>query len=114
VSAAHPLSRGDRVRPWLALVLPPVAWYVFELGLGSVLKVACGLAGGWLGIAWGLMSLIACAGGAWLAWPQARPAGDKTPSRPWLARVAFLLSGIFALAITFQTIGVLIVPSCVR
>jgi hypothetical protein len=49
-----------------------------------------------------------------VAWPYARPAGDQTPPRAWLSRVAMLLAGIFALAITFQTLGVLIVPSCVN
>jgi hypothetical protein len=98
----------------LALFLPPTAWYVFEVGLASVLKVACAPVGGWLGIAWGTASLAACAIAAALAWPYARPAGDQTPPRPWLARVALLLSGIFALAIAFQTLGVLIVPPCVR
>jgi hypothetical protein len=107
-------SGGERVRPWLALFLPPFAWYVFEIGLASVLKVTCAQVGEWLGLAWGAASLIACAIAAVLAWPYARPAGDQTPPRLWLARVALLLSGIFALAIAFQTLGVLIVPPCVR
>jgi hypothetical protein len=114
MSDAPPPSRGERVRPWLALLLPPTAWYAFEVGLASVLKVACALAGGWLGMAWGAASLAACAIAAALAWPFAQPAGDQTPSRIWLARVALLLSGIFALAIAFQTLGILIVPPCVR
>ncbi|MDB5688618.1 MAG: hypothetical protein JWL91_494 [Sphingomonas bacterium] len=114
MSDTPPLSRGERVRPWLALVLPPTAWYVFELGLASALKEACGPVGGWLGIVWGAASLVVCAAAAALAWPYAGPAGDQTPPRQWLARVALLLSGIFALAIAFQTLGVLIVPPCVR
>jgi hypothetical protein len=114
MSDAPPLSRGERIRPWLALLIPPVAWYVFELGLSSVLKVACEPVGGWPGILWGAASLGACAAAAGLAWPFAGPAGEDTPSRWWLARIALLLSGIFALAIAFQTLGILIVPSCVR
>ena len=114
MSEAPPLSRGARVRPWLALVLPPIAWYAFELGLSSVLKVNCAPVGDWLGVTWGAASLTVCAVAAALAWPFARPAGDQTPPHAWLARVALLLSGIFALAIAFQTLGVLIVPPCVR
>ena len=107
-------SRGERVRPWLALFLPPMTWYVFEIGLTSVLKVACAPVGDGLGFVWGAGSLIACVTAAILAWPYARSAGDQTPPRRWLARVALLLSGIFALAVAFQTLGVLIVPPCVR
>ncbi|MBB3912086.1 hypothetical protein [Sphingomonas desiccabilis] len=107
------LSRAARVRPWAALLLPPVAWYVFELGLGSVLKVDCAPVGAWLGIAWGLASLAVCGLAMAIAWPCARPAGDQTRPRAWLSRVALLLAGIFALAIAFQTLAVLIVPPCV-
>jgi hypothetical protein len=94
--------------------LPPLAWYAFEVGLASTLMVACKPVGGWLGIAAGAASISVCAVAARLAWPYARPAGDQTPTRPWLARVALLLSGVFALAIAFQTLGILIVPACVR
>lgn len=109
-----PLPRGARVRPWAALLLPPVAWYVFELGLGSVLKVDCAPVGAGLGLAWGAASLLLCALAAAIAWPCAQPAGDQTPPRAWLSRVALLLAGIFALAIAFQTLAVLIVPPCVN
>ncbi|WP_420139776.1 hypothetical protein [Sphingomonas sp.] len=112
--AASPASRGARIRPWLALSLPPIAWYAFEVGLASVLKTSCALAGGWLGIAWGGASLLACLIAAALAWPYAWPAGERTAARPWIARIALLLSGIFVLAIGFQTLGVMIVPACVR
>ena len=50
MSVPDRLSRVDRVRPWVALLLPPTAWYVFELGLGSVLKVNCAPVGAWLGL----------------------------------------------------------------
>ena len=115
MSDTAPLSRGARVRPWIALLLPPSAWYLFELGLGSVLKVRCEPVGDWLGLGWGIASLIVCGVAAALAWTcAAGSAGDQTPPRAWLSRVALLLAGIFALAIAFQTLGVLIVPPCVN
>ncbi len=113
MSVAGRLSRGQRLRPWLALLLPPVAWYAFELGLSSVLKVSCVPVGAWLGITWGVASILVCAVAAALTWRDARK-GERTASRPWLAWVSLLLSGVFALAIAFQTLGVLIVPPCVR
>lgn len=114
MSGPDTLSRATRLRPWVALLLPPIAWYVFELGLGSVLKVDCAPVGTWLGPAWGVASLLACGLAVALAWPCARPAGDQTPPRAWLSRVALLLAGIFALPIAFQTLAVLIVPPCVN
>ncbi|PXA98160.1 hypothetical protein DMC47_09945 [Nostoc sp. 3335mG] len=113
MSAPAPLTRAERIRPWAALLLPPAAWYGFMVGLGSVLKVDCAPVGHWLGLVWGAASLAVCAAAAAIAWPCARPAGDQTPPRAWLARIALLLAGIFALAIAFQTLGVLMVPSCV-
>jgi hypothetical protein len=109
-----PAASHERLRAWTALLLPPLAWYGFEVGLASALRVSCSTVGAWLGPAWGIVSLCVCALGLWIARPLARPADDKTPSHPWLARVAFLGTGIFALAIAFQTLAALIIPSCAR
>ncbi len=109
---AREASAGTR--PWVALLLPPLAWFGFEVGLAGALRLSCTAVGAGLGVAWGCASLAACALAAGLAWPLAKPAGDQTPSRPWLARVALLGAGVYALAIAFQTIGTLIVPSCAR
>jgi hypothetical protein len=114
MSEATKLGRVDRVRPWAALLLPPTAWYGFEVGLASLLKADCQTAGSWVGLAWGLGSLALCGAAMAIAWPLARPeGGEHTPPRAWLARIALLLAGIFALAIAFQTLGILIVPACI-
>jgi len=114
LSGGAPPSRWQRTRPWLALFLPPASWYLFEVGLSSMLKVACEPVGAGVGIAAGVMAFGLCALAAALAWPAARRADADSAARPWLAKVALLLSGIFALAIVFQTLSVLIVPPCVR
>lgn len=100
-------------RPWIALLIPPLAWTAFEYGLGSSLRPACGAVGDWLGPVWGAISLLACAIAAGLAWPLAGSARTGA-TRPWLARIALLAAGIYALAIAFQTAATLIVPSCAR
>ncbi|MGR6329584.1 hypothetical protein ACU5AX_11005 [Sphingomonas sp. XXL09] len=99
-----------RARSWAALLLPPVAWFGFEQGLSALLHARCDLAG-W-GLAWGAASLAACALAAWLARPLARRGGNRL-SLLWLARLALVLAGIFALAIAFQTLAILLVPACV-
>lgn len=108
-------DRADRARPWIALLLPAIAWMLFEYGLATALRGSCAAVGAWLGPAWGAISLLACAGAAIIAWPMARRAGGVDPAaRPWLARIALAGTAIFALAIGFQTLATLIVPPCVR
>ncbi|HEU0066543.1 MAG TPA: hypothetical protein VFQ57_04810 [Sphingomonas sp.] len=107
--------RAERVRPWIALAIPPLAWMTFEYGLGSALRPACAAVGAWLGPAWGAAALIACGAAVVVAWPIAR--GDDAEgarARPWLAKVACGVAGVFALAIAFQTLATMIVPPCVR
>jgi predicted Co/Zn/Cd cation transporter (cation efflux family) len=99
-----------RARSWLALTLPPVAWFGFQQGLSALLHARCDLAG-W-GIVWGVASLAACALAAWFARPLARRGGDLLASL-WLARRGLAIAGIFGLAITFQTLAILLVPPCV-
>jgi hypothetical protein len=111
---SQPTRRRDRIRPWIALALPPSTYIVFEYGLASSLRPACAAVGSWLGPLWGGASLLICALAAALAWPMARTLAPDPPARPWLARVALFVAGIFALAIAFQTLATLIVPSCAR
>lgn len=108
-------SRADRVRPWIALLLPAGAWILFEYGLGTSLRGSCAAVGSWLGPLWGALSLLVCIGAAIIAWPMARRARrDDPPARPWLARLALVGVAIFGLAIALQTLATLIVPSCVH
>jgi hypothetical protein len=100
---------------WIALVLPPIAWAVFEAGLAVALRLSCTMVGLWLGPVWGAASLMVCCGAMYLAWPSARvgKAGDS-PAGAWLAWIALLVAPLFGLAIAFQTLATFIVPSCAR
>ena len=111
---SQPISRRERVLLWMALMVPPLAWVIFEYGLGSSLRASCTAVGSWLGPVWGGGSLLACALAAGLSWRMARSDERDPPTWPWLARVAFAMAGIFALAIAFQTLATTIVPSCAR
>ncbi len=103
------------LRPLLAIFVPPLAWFAYEIGLAAALRISCVAVGAGLGAGWGAVSLIACGVSAWLAWPTARWAGDNpSASLSWLSRVALLAAGIYALAIAFQTIATLVVPPCAR
>lgn len=108
-------TRWRRLQPWAALLMPPVAWMLFEYGLATSLRPACDAIGRWLGPAWGAASLLACLGAAGLAYPLSRQVGGAEASLgAWLARLALVGAGVFALAIALQTLATLIVPSCAR
>ena len=114
-AAQRVMGSVDWLRPLLALVMPPLAWFAYEVGLAAALRVSCIEVGAGLGVAWGGVSLVACGLAAWLAWPTARPAGaSSSSSLTWLSHVALLGTGVCALAIAFQTIATLIVPPCAR
>ncbi|MDE2403224.1 MAG: hypothetical protein KGM17_00725 [Sphingomonadales bacterium] len=117
MAVIDPASRtpGSRARPWIALLLPPMAWIGYEYGLGTALRGACGAVGNWLGPAWGMAALLACLG-AWRLGRRdaARAATEDPPARPWLARLALLGAAVFGLAIALQTLATMIVPPCAR
>lgn len=96
-------------RAWTALLLPPALWFVFEQGLSHVLHVQCGLVH--VGLGWGAASLLGCGVAAWLAQSLARRQVELADV--WLARLALVVAGIFALAIAFQTLAIVMVPPCV-
>jgi hypothetical protein len=104
-------------RRWLtaAMVLPPLAWMTFEYGLAVALWPMCERVGHGLGLAWGAGALCACFIAAFSARHCIRlsaepPQGASVTA--WMGKVALIGSGFFALAITFQSIATLIVPSC--
>ncbi len=100
-----------RARAWVALSIPPVAWFGFEQGLSALLGSACARVG--IGLAWGGASLALCGVALWLAWPLRRR-GAPPRTEVWLARLATLGTAFFGLAIGFQTLAVLMVPPCLR
>jgi hypothetical protein len=102
-------------RAWTALLLPPAVWYLQEQGLAGPLRINCHVADGLPALAWGAASLLLCLGAAWLARPLAHaPAEGESPTAPWIARLAMLGAGVFALAIAFGSLAAALVPACAR
>lgn len=97
--------------PWIALLLPPCAWYSFEIGLATVMRYACTAAGPWLGVAWGALAILMCGLAGLIGWSHAR-AHDDSPSRSWVA--APFGAAVFALAVVYQTLATTIIPPCAR
>ena len=99
-----------RRRAWTALLIPPLAWFTFQQGLSALLHADCSRWG--VGLVWGVASLAACGVGLRVGWPLRQAHGAL--ATPWLARLGMVLAGVFALAIFFQTLAILMVPACVR
>ncbi|THD34601.1 MAG: hypothetical protein E7773_14560 [Sphingomonas sp.] len=99
-----------RGRAWTALLLPPVSWFVFEQGLSTLLHADCTQWG--IGLAWGIVSLTLCGVAFRIAWPLRQPREGLADI--WLARLALVTAGLFALAIAFQTLAISMVPACLR
>lgn len=109
------MSISARTRAWTALLLPPLAWYVHQQGIGGPLHVNCHVAAGGLAVVWGVVSLIVCAAAAWLAWPLARRSREASGSVAcWIARLAIFGAVVFALAIVFGSLASALVPACAR
>jgi hypothetical protein len=104
-----------RTSTWVALVLPPIAWALFEAGLAVALRLSCTTVGLWLGPVWGAASLLTCGGAMMLAWPATKAGDDgDSPAGAWIAWIALMVAPLFGLAIAFQTLATFIVPSCAR
>jgi hypothetical protein len=106
-----PVGRG---RLTLALFLPAAAWFLFQQGSSATMRARCAAAAPPIGLVWGVASLLLCVFAAWLALPASRPSdleGRQVPR--FLAVLALIGAGIFALAIVFQTLAILVIPPCV-
>ena len=84
-------SRADRVRPWVALLLPALAWVVYEYGLGSSLRASCTAVGSWLaGIStWLMLSGLPC--WAWAVRVSGAARVSSSAARRVVVRVFFMI-----------------------
>jgi hypothetical protein len=106
--------RGSRLALAIALPLPVAAWYGAQQGLGVLVRLRCASAVG-PGVAAGVLALLGCALAIWLS-RGSRRGGESPPAQndAVLRMLVLLGAAVFGLAIVFQTVAVLIVPSCAR
>jgi hypothetical protein len=101
------------LRPTFALLLPPLAWFLLQQGLSVAMRTWCGAGGPPFGPLCGAGSLMVCIFAVWLAWPDARQVpAEAAQVRHFLALLALIGAGMFALAIGFQTFATLAIPPC--
>ncbi len=95
-----------------ALVLPPLAWFAFQQGLGYLVLLACDHAGPPLGPSIGVAGLMACAICAGIAWRGVRACPQGTQAL--LAYLALGGAAAFGLAIALQTAATAMEAPCFR
>jgi hypothetical protein len=92
-----------------------LAWFLFQQGLSAAMRSNCHLGAPPLGTVWGIFSLLLCALSGASARPATWPSSLEANRMPrFLAYLAVIGAGFFALAIAFQTLATLIVPPCIR
>ena len=97
----------------MTLLLPPIAWYAHQQGIGGPLHLNCHVAAGGTALVWGLASLAVCIVAAWIAWPLARKSEERGGVVAcWIARLAMFGTVVFALAIVIGSIASALVPPC--
>lgn len=104
----------SRLRLTIALFLPAFSWFLFQQGLSAAMRAQCRAGAAPIGPTWGVCALLLCGVAVWLAWP-ARQASDLEARQVprFLALLALIGAGMFALAIAFQTLATLVIPPCV-
>jgi hypothetical protein len=109
-----PPAPVSRTRLTIALFLPALAWFQFQQGLIVAMRGRCTAGAPPVGLVWGLVSLALCLLAMWLAGSSSRPSDleGRQVSR-FMALLALIGAGLFALAIIFQTMAILIVPPCI-
>jgi hypothetical protein len=112
---AKPRTPGP-ARTWACFFAPAAAWFLYQQGLGAVVRLACRTAGPPHGVLLGGLALLVCAAAAGFAVPAARGEGGEPTARTrrFVARLTLGLAGVFALAIAYQTAATLLVPPCAR
>ena len=91
---------------------PPVAWFVTQQAAGTLTYFACETAGPPLGLAVGLLGIVACAAAGTLSWRQV--AAGAQPGAAFAGRVGLGLAAIFALTNLVTVAAICLIPPCAR
>ena len=96
------------IRAWIAVCMPPVAWFLGQRGWGQAVRLVCSQGNWGLGI--GVAALVLCLAGGVIAWPLR---GEEGSTR-LVAWCAIGDSLIFAIALCFHLLAGSLIPSCFR
>ncbi|MCW2573919.1 MAG: hypothetical protein JWO88_3977 [Frankiales bacterium] len=101
--------------PWAGLFAGATGWFIHQQAGAGANYWDCRFGGP----LWTLLLTLACAAlvaiGGWVSWTSQRTAGEDTSAtRRFSGLVGASTAAIFLMAIGFQTLASLIVPSCLR
>lgn len=120
VSTAHEHPRhrrlhGSRAAPWSALAAALVGEGLHHQVLSDMLRFDCRLGGPMPGLLAGIGVFVLIALGCVLSWLSVRglDAGDPhAANRRFIVRLGYMVAGLMAVAVAWQTLGMFLVPAC--
>ncbi|HWH18468.1 MAG TPA: hypothetical protein VNT77_09080 [Allosphingosinicella sp.] len=103
---------GWHLAPWAGLIGGALGWALSHQ-VGSILaQDRCQESGPLTVLLICLLGLVITAGGAFFSWRLWRRREDLPGTRSFLSLLSMFSAGLFALAILFQALAGLIIPSC--
>jgi hypothetical protein len=108
-----PRATGSAWTPWAGLFAGAAGWFIHQQGGANANYWDCRFGGPLWTLALGLVCGLVVIAGGWLSWASRRAAGEDAPAtRRFSGLVGAATAAIFLMAIAFQTLASLIVPSC--
>lgn len=110
-----PVDRRSAWAPWAGLFCGAGGWFTHQTFGADANYWDCHFGGPLWAIGLGLVCALIVVGGGWLSWTSRRTAGEGvSETRRFYGLVGTATAAIFLMAICFQTLAGLIVPSCLR
>jgi hypothetical protein len=115
VGAVTPRVARSAWAPWAGLFCGAAGWFIHQQAGAGANYWDCRFGGP----LWSLLLALVCGGlaavGGWVSWSSHRRLGEDAPGeRRFAGLVGAATAAIFLMAIGFQTLASLIVPSCHR
>ena len=108
-----PHARSSAWTPWAGLFAGATGWFVHQTLGADANYWDCRFGGPLWAVLLALVCGLVAAGGGWVSWSSRRTAGeDSGDTRRFSGAVGAATAAIFLMAIAFQTLAALIVPSC--
>ena len=107
--------QASRFAPWLGLVTALGGETLHHQVLSDMLRFDCRLGHPANGVLGAVVVLAAMALAAWLSWESARTRHVDNPhdaTRRFIARLSVMAAALLGVAVLWQTLATVLVPSC--
>ena len=104
------MTPRERTLPWSGFVLGAIGWVVSQQWGSARVTDACLIAWSWQTFLLGVIGLAFVLAGAAVSWRVRRD--SSAPAARFVSTVSVAADVVFALAIVFHTVAILIIPRC--